>query len=100
MRPDDDTVNAVEGWFRTNFPDHSIESGKDFDRMLMLFRAFRPKSTPHELEISYEAFQDHDTAIILGDLDRLQAARELRDRPNVRFMYNRHRQLVETDRHS
>ena len=100
MHPDDDSVNAVEGWFRTNFPDHSVESGRISDRMLMLFRAFRPNSTPHELEISDEAFQDHDAATIVGDLDRLHAARELRDKSVVRFMYNRHRQLVETDRHS
>ena len=100
MQFDDDTVNAVEDWFRTNFPDHDVESGKIFDRMVTLFRAFRPKSIPYELEISYEAFQDHDTATIVGDLDRLTAAQRLHEQPDLRLMYNRHRQLVETDRHS
>ncbi len=49
-------VTTVEDWFRTNFPDHNVESAEIFDRMVVLFRTSRPRSVPYELEISYEAF--------------------------------------------
>ena len=93
-------VTTVEDWFRTNFPDHNVESAEIFDRMVVLFRTSRPRSVPYELEISYEAFQDHDADTIVGDLDRLKAAQQLKEQPKVRLTYNRQRQLVETDRYS
>ncbi len=100
MNIDPATVTIVEDWFRWNFTDHDVESAEIFDRMVVLFRTSRPRSVPYELEISYEAFQDHDADTIVGDLDRLKAAQQLKEQPKVRLMYNRQRQLVETDRYS
>ena len=102
MKIDQTRIEAVDAWFRVDFPDHEVESGEIFDREVVLFRAELPElhAPRYELEISYEAFQDHDAQTIVNDLNVQKASERLRDEPTVRLMYNRFRRLVETDRHS
>ncbi len=98
----EDAIEAVEEWLRVNFPRHDVRFKAIWDREVVLFRARlrEPAAPRYELEISYEAFEDHDAATIVEDLDSQNAAQLLRDKPTVRLMYNRFRRLVETDRHS
>jgi hypothetical protein len=70
MEPTQAQVSAVEHWFRSAFPGYEVSSHDLPKRMVVLFRAHESKARAprHELEVSYEAFDDNSIETILNDL--------------------------------
>jgi hypothetical protein len=84
-------VSAVEEWLRRSFPSASVASEGDFDREVYLFRARNERvPTPAaEVEISYEAFDDHPVSEIIAALERHGASDRLRQEPQRRLFLDR-----------
>ena len=100
--PQEADINKVETWFRENFPGHAVVWKDIGDREVILFQAHeeKPRAPRFELEVSYEAFEDHGADVIMRDLTAKRVADRLQQDPAVRLMYDRRRTLSETDRHS
>ena len=80
---------------REKFADAHVESGRIFDRDVVLFRA-RDRKAPapaKEIEISYEAFEDHTLKDIQDALERQNAAQLLIQHPNRRLFLSRNLML-------
>jgi hypothetical protein len=95
-------MEAIERWFHENFQGYVVTSRDILARSVILLRAHedRPRAPRHELEVSHEALEDNPIETIVADLTRMGIANRLKEQPEVRLMYNRFRQVVETDRHS
>ncbi len=91
MRPNPEQVFAVEEWMRASFPETYVASEGDFDREVYLFRARESKrgGNRYEIEISYEAFEDHAAGKIVTMLNGINAAERLEAEPNRRFFLDR-----------
>lgn len=102
MEPLQPAIEAIERWFRDGFPGYIVTSSDIVARSVIVIRAHedRPRAPRLELEVSYEALEDNPIETIVADLTRLGIASRLREQPEVRVMYNRFRQVVETERHS
>lgn len=102
MEPLQAAIEAVARWFHENFQGYVVTSSDIVARSVILLRAHedRPRAPRLELEVSYEALEDNPIETIVADLTRLGVADRLREQPEVRVMYNRFRQIVQTERHS
>jgi hypothetical protein len=102
MPPTTADITTIEAWFRESFPEHTVASQVVGSREVVLFRVHEeePGAPRFELEVSYEAFEEHGADAIATDLTAKRVADRLRQDPAVRLMYHRRQALVETDRHS
>jgi hypothetical protein len=102
MPPTADDITKIEAWFSESFPSHTVASKDIGTREVVLFRAHKetPRAPRYELEVSYEAFEDHGADAIVKDLVAKGVARRLQQDPAIRLMYDRRQILAPTDRHS
>ena len=81
MKIDQKKIETVETWFHLNFPGHEVESEEIGNRkgkvVLIWAELLKPRAPRYELEISYEAIQDHDAQTIVNDLNAMKAAEHL-----------------------
>ena len=92
MTPSKSAIATIEEWFAAKFPERSVESGL-IDNDTVLLRASAFKQPPFELAISFEAFEDHEPAAILDDLERGGIAEAFRIDPTPRRLYDRFRRI-------